>query len=273
MAKSPKRGTRAASPTPAKQAQKQQSSNKAKRSTKAPAPVLPFSAILAFVIIAISATSLFSTDMSPVNLKSIMASFTGSDKNIDNPLKAKESKSSKMNDEGGDDNLYSASDSLRILLFLNGENRAISTDDIPVSVPLRELNSASFKSVHVFDSVLSDHFISSDTLDSTFCDAGVDKTPKLYDHKLLVPVPSTGTLPCSFWTREGDRITNVEDLTRLEDYETGIWNGKQVYAVAAGRKFMYSAVRTGERFVLDHMNDVEGKTITLEVLSTEPKVR
>ena len=48
-----------------------------------------------------------------------------------------------------------------------------------------------------------------------FCDMGPDRTPVQLDHARLERVPSVGSLPCHFHTREGVRVTSVAQLARL----------------------------------------------------------
>lgn len=135
----------------------------------------------------------------------------------------------------------------------------------------------------------------------TFCDMGEERTPVLHDHHELVPVWSgeyddIDTLPCHFHTREGLRITSLDQLIDLaktatesdsttEDEENCKANaqGEQtcempskmihLYAVPAGRLFMFAPSYVGETFVLDHVDHPGNpEHVTLRVLSVSPRV-
>jgi hypothetical protein len=127
-----------------------------------------------------------------------------------------------------------------------------------------------------------------------FCDMGPKKTPILLDHSDLVPVVSPGnktSLPCRFHTREGLRITQLNQLTQVarvpsqcqpisdedEDGQTcsteeGSSTGIHLYAVPAGRVFMFAPSYVGEIFHLPHVEGADSKPIYLEVLSLSPRV-
>mmetsp|Transcript_34353 Transcript_34353/g.83381 ORF Transcript_34353/g.83381 Transcript_34353/m.83381 type:complete len:621 (-) Transcript_34353:53-1915(-) len=130
-----------------------------------------------------------------------------------------------------------------------------------------------------------------------FCDAGKDKTPIMLDHDRLVPVKSElmGTsLPCRFHTREGLRISYMDQLTgfassppvdceMVDVDDDNIQTCKLVeqdsppseihlYAVPAGRVFMFAPDHVGEIFHLDHVNGAEDLPIYLKVMSLEPRV-
>lgn len=119
-----------------------------------------------------------------------------------------------------------------------------------------------------------------------FCDMGPERTPILYDHHALVPV-SSGTLPCRFFTREGVRVNSLDELSVLVN------NAKQkarscdaddntcdkaalqevhLYAVPAGRVFMFAPSFVGEVFELSHVELENGLSVSLEVLSLNPRV-
>lgn len=98
-----------------------------------------------------------------------------------------------------------------------------------------------------------------------YCDMGIDKTPIQPDHQRYIPVSSEfheKSLPCHFYTREGDRIQDLGHLAELardaakakddnilscEVDESGeqvckpntIRPKLHLYAVQAGRKFMF----------------------------------
>ena len=140
-----------------------------------------------------------------------------------------------------------------------------------------------------------------------FCDMGPSKTPILLDHADLVPVVSAGnrtSLPCRFHTREGLRITKLSQLSQMArsaapgqceeqskqqsqpqsqsqtegEEHTQTCNsvpGKReihLYAVPAGRVFMFAPAHVGEIFELPHVTGADNKTIYLEVISLSPRV-
>ncbi|KAG7357547.1 2(OG)-Fe(II) oxygenase superfamily protein [Nitzschia inconspicua] len=134
----------------------------------------------------------------------------------------------------------------------------------------------------------------------TFCDRGPELTPILLDHKQLIKTQRQ-TLPCRWYTREGLRITSGEQLQGLletaknrsssstsscanpqdaSDCDTSTQKEGtattevHLYAVPAGRVFMFAPAYVGEIFQLDHLKllpDVN-KPIYLQVLSTNPRV-
>lgn len=124
-----------------------------------------------------------------------------------------------------------------------------------------------------------------------YCDRGPAKTPILTDHHRLIRVPSTNTLPCHFHTREGVRITSIKQFkdllttsktapTCLPGDEECAGGGRghslnpsfHLYAVAAGRVFMFAPKFVGEVFELPHVTGDQGAPISLKVLSTNPRV-
>ncbi|KAL3940309.1 MAG: hypothetical protein SGBAC_005136 [Bacillariaceae sp.] len=129
-----------------------------------------------------------------------------------------------------------------------------------------------------------------------FCDAGKDKTPVMLDHNHLVSVQSElmGTsLPCRFHTREGLRISYMDQLTGLasskpvgcqmvnvdENTHTcqvvepeGKPSEIHLYAVPAGRVFMFAPAHVGEIFHLNHVKGSDDMPIYLQVMSLEPRV-
>jgi len=136
-----------------------------------------------------------------------------------------------------------------------------------------------------------------------FCDMGEDRTPELYDHKELLfmkdPIIQTDSYTCHFHTRNGVRITSLEQLaelarvamekskhvedtckvdasgesvcTKSEGSETVV-PFLEIYAVQAGRVFMFSPKFVGEIFDLPHVKTPGGHAVSLEVLSLSPKV-
>jgi hypothetical protein len=138
-----------------------------------------------------------------------------------------------------------------------------------------------------------------------YCDMGPGRTVIQPDNKYLAMVPPGSSLPCRFYTREGDHVDSIRTLARLvrlqqekQQREEGSpalespgsceWSNAaeddvchtsaapalHLYAVPAGRVFMYAPSFVGERFVLDRMRDSapSGEPVVLEVLSTNPRV-
>jgi hypothetical protein len=132
-----------------------------------------------------------------------------------------------------------------------------------------------------------------------FCDMGPDRTPILLDHEKLVRVGSSGSLPCRWLTREGIRLTSLqqlrdvahqakvaaktctssstssnpqdadnEDCPKKEEFEL------HLYGVPAGRVFMFAPKFVGEIFALNHLtNNPDPETpVSLKVLSLNPRV-
>ena len=115
----------------------------------------------------------------------------------------------------------------------------------------------------------------------SFCDMGESRTPILLDHGDLVRVPE-GSLPCRFHTREGVRIVSLEQLVDLArnaqkcssaEVETCQERADlNLYAVPAGRVFMFAPLYVGEIFELPHVETTLGLPVSLEVLSLSPRV-
>ena len=121
-----------------------------------------------------------------------------------------------------------------------------------------------------------------------FCDAGKEHTPILLDHDDLVEVTADdrSTLPCRFHTREGLRITKLSQLTEMvgraptSETSAGTCEVKNsgdplelsLYAVPAGRVFMFAPSYVGEIFELPHVEGSNSQTIYLETLSVSPRV-
>lgn len=127
----------------------------------------------------------------------------------------------------------------------------------------------------------------------TFCDMGEERTPILHDHDELLSVISgddVDTLPCHFHTREGLRIASFDQLLDLirnvnrqknTEHCTVDSNGEQtctslnmihLYAVPAGRLFMFAPSYVGEEFTLTHISHPNPEPVTLKVLSVSPRV-
>lgn len=139
-----------------------------------------------------------------------------------------------------------------------------------------------------------------------FCDMGKDRTVIWPDHDQLIPITATehdDFLPCHFHTREGVRITSLEKFyhylnkTKTEKVDDNECmadsssstkdNGKNsqkscpsennvlsfhVYAVAAGRPFMFAPKFVGEIFEIENAPTESGLPISLEVMSLSPRV-
>jgi hypothetical protein len=144
------------------------------------------------------------------------------------------------------------------------------------------------------------------------CDMGPQRTPILLDHDDLVPTNNgkpltytqaeiesgdiTTSLPCRWYTREGLRIASIDQLESLaknvadsnvpmspscanpQEGEDGTMCAEtteiHLYAVQAGRPFMFAPAYVGEEFRLDHLKLLpeKDKPIIMKVLSVEPRV-
>ena len=118
-----------------------------------------------------------------------------------------------------------------------------------------------------------------------FCDMGPKRTVIQPDYPFLVRL-SDGSLPCRFYTRDGQRIVSLEmfaDLSRQAKKAASSCSEKegvvcppelQLYAVPAGRVFMFAPSFVGETFVLDRMrnNAPSNAPIVVEVLSLKPRI-
>jgi hypothetical protein len=140
------------------------------------------------------------------------------------------------------------------------------------------------------------------------CDRGPERTPILLDHGELMRT-KIDTLPCRFYTREGLRIQNLDQLKAMAgkaaitptqscanpqdgDDASRQCDGEEnndssysapslsptqeihLYAVPAGRLFHFAPAFVGEIIQLDHMKLMPdaSKPVRLKVLSTKPKV-
>ena len=116
----------------------------------------------------------------------------------------------------------------------------------------------------------------------SFCDMGHERTPILLDHNELIRIPESDTLPCRFHTREGVRIQSLQQLAELASRDSQACNDEEetcqdrtelhLYAVPAGRVFMFAPHHVGERFDLPHVSNKSGEPVSLEVLSVSPRV-
>mmetsp|Transcript_37871 Transcript_37871/g.55790 ORF Transcript_37871/g.55790 Transcript_37871/m.55790 type:complete len:631 (+) Transcript_37871:71-1963(+) len=129
-----------------------------------------------------------------------------------------------------------------------------------------------------------------------FCDMGEDHTVIQLDHHKLQPIKvddESESLPCHFHTREGVRVSSLEQLasmsrkaiesSKVEVVCTVGSDGQQVctkdsqpqlhlYAVPAGRVFMFAPSYVGETFNIPHVKTPSGEPISLKVISISPKV-
>ena len=132
-----------------------------------------------------------------------------------------------------------------------------------------------------------------------YCDMGKLRTPILLDHDKLVPIEiknqedrNVTYLPCHFHTREGVRIASFQALVSLlrdeykrepssdncqenEQEQTCLPPEKNVdlYAVPAGRVFMYAPKYVGEIFDLPHIQGADPtKPVYIKVISISPRV-
>lgn len=125
------------------------------------------------------------------------------------------------------------------------------------------------------------------------CDRGDEATPVLLDNKALVRTWAN-SLPCRFYTREGLRISTLDQLKTMAETAKALpsescanpQSGDEscdgddsvseihLYAVPAGRVFHFAPAYVGETFELNHLKLLPdpSKPITLKVLSTSPKV-
>jgi hypothetical protein len=118
-----------------------------------------------------------------------------------------------------------------------------------------------------------------------FCDMGKDHTPVLLDDEKLVRV-KRGTLPCRWYTREGIRVVSFDQLESLAAQapassetcsnptdDPNLCQGAELhlYAVQAGRVFMFAPSYIGESFELDHLSLVPNpeNPISMKVLVRE----
>lgn len=125
-----------------------------------------------------------------------------------------------------------------------------------------------------------------------FCDMiEGDRLTVQTDHRKLQKVPARfagmNTFPCHFHTREGDRINSYKKLMKVvshvESTQDLCASGAlpsdtcedvklSLYAVPAGRVFIFATSYIGEKFVLDHIKDPSGRSTVLETISLRPKV-
>lgn len=118
-----------------------------------------------------------------------------------------------------------------------------------------------------------------------FCDMGESRTPILLDHLKLVPnfVNNETLLPCHFHSHQGVRVTSLgafaSHASKAKGAESG--SGKpdstrrelHLYAVPAGRVFMFAPSHVGQIIDLPHVKGADAtKPVYLEVMSLEPRV-
>jgi prolyl 4-hydroxylase len=99
---------------------------------------------------------------------------------------------------------------------------------------------------------------------------GEARTPILLDHNKLVAVDNY--LPCHFHNQYGVRVTSLKalvDSPRRDDAD----NKMHLYAVPAGRVFMFAASHIGQIIPLPHVTGGDPtKPVYLEVMSLSPRV-
>lgn len=131
-----------------------------------------------------------------------------------------------------------------------------------------------------------------------FCDMGDAHTPHQPDHLHLLsledPLTGANAFACHFHTRSGLRITSLEQFASLAvdarhsakgdasckvDSKNGlnVCNSYQnssleIYAVPAGRVFIFAPKFVGERIELPHIKSPNKQIVSLEVLSVSPRV-
>jgi len=126
-----------------------------------------------------------------------------------------------------------------------------------------------------------------------YCDMGPTRTPIQLDHGKLVRIPQIESLPCHFHTREGLRIGSLEMLADLarktaaasseecanpQEGEEGTCSNSDglkelhLYAVPAGRVFIFAPKYIGEIFELPHVTFKEDLPVSLQVISLSPRV-
>jgi hypothetical protein len=142
-----------------------------------------------------------------------------------------------------------------------------------------------------------------------YCDMGPSKTPILKDHDKLVPIYESSSslgdgetesmfLPCHFHIRAGQRVASLSHFAQLarhaaapslssskeecatddEDQETctaatAVPRELHLYAVPAGRVFMFAPSYIGEIIHLPHVTGGDPhQPVYLEVLSVSPRV-
>ena len=127
-----------------------------------------------------------------------------------------------------------------------------------------------------------------------FCDMCADRTPIQLDHNKLVRVPEVMLLPCHLHTREGVRVTSLEQLAMLAQGATmpvgectkdernpdgtcgpvneGARRELHLYVVQTGRVFVFDPKHVGEIFELPHVKVPKELPVWLEVISLSPHV-
>jgi hypothetical protein len=118
-----------------------------------------------------------------------------------------------------------------------------------------------------------------------FCDMSKARTVKQPDFDSLDRLRS-GSLPCRSYTREGLRIDSLSTLTDIVrkgrrdssmsclDHVGGqacfSTPSLHLYAVPAGRFFVFAPAMVGEKFIVDHVPNAS--TLVVETLSLSPRV-
>jgi len=128
---------------------------------------------------------------------------------------------------------------------------------------------------------------------------GPKRTVVQNDHDKLVRIPRTNSLPCRFYTREGLHVESLSMLATLakkakqreeescattaassekdddnSDTKTcsAVVPSLHLYAVPAGRQFMFAPSYVGEKFILEHMTEDLGHPLEITTLSLEPRL-
>jgi len=94
-----------------------------------------------------------------------------------------------------------------------------------------------------------------------YCDMGPSKTPILFDHNDMIR--NGEYLPCHFHTYLGVRITSIDQLIQTDE----------IFAVPAGRMFIFAPRRVGEIISLPHVEGgLPDQPVYMKVLSLSPRV-
>ena len=121
-----------------------------------------------------------------------------------------------------------------------------------------------------------------------YCDMGIDQTPVLMDHANLIPIQlgASSYLPCHYHLMHGVRITSLSKLAAAArdaphnkdcDDSTATPDSCRrelhLYAVPAGRMFMFAASQINDIISLPHVTGADpSQPVYLQVLSTSPRV-
>ncbi len=198
-------------------------------------------------------------------------------------------------------------DIVTLLIHRNGEADACGS----VEIPLQRILSYDIKDKYQVErdltewiaDALNDSFSCYSTDNSTaaplglygYCDMGPERTPILLDHHRLVSISHNqhkykhkykyNFLPCRWHTREGLRITLLQQLLDVGTRETTCHKKEacssrteyqyqlHLYGVPAGRLFVFAPSYVGEVFDLSHvLQRPHDQPITMTVLNLSPRV-